>query len=199
MINVQCSFEVASCQFLVRQNIMHRRRCCILYICTCSTWSKIAAWVFFWGGGGVRGLLNKDLPDLLKYHFWQKGTLSYTVHWKMVPFLTCLLNKKNPENRKPSCHFCVMFNKLKWYSHKVRFWKHFKLRHIKKLKNDRFSNPFINFICSIPYPLIYMYLIPRKRYPFWAEPPCIKHCREWPPPPWVFCLWRRVPLGSDGL
>ena len=29
-----------------------------------------------WGGGGVGEfwLLNKDLPYLLKYHFWQKGT-----------------------------------------------------------------------------------------------------------------------------
>ena len=148
MINVQCSFGGASCQFHVRQNLMHRRRCCILYICTCSTWSKIATWGW---GGGEWGALNKDLPyffltkrypfHILSIEKWylsqqrftlpfsdKKVPLSHTVHWKMVPFLTCLLNKKNPKNRKPSCHFCVTVNKLKWYSHKVRFWKHFKLR-----------------------------------------------------------------------
>lgn len=128
MINVQCSFGGASCQFLVRQNIMHRRRCCKLYICSCSTWSKIATWGLGGGGRGVGGYSSK-----IYFTFWntisnKKVPLSYTVHWKMVPFLTCLLNKKNSKKRKPSCHFCVMFNKLKWYCHKVHFWKYFKLR-----------------------------------------------------------------------
>ena len=84
-----------------------------------------------WGGGGWVGF---GYSTKIYLTFWntisdKKVPLSYTVYWKMVPFLACLLNKKNPENRKPSCHFCAMFNKLKWYSHKVRFWKHFKLRH----------------------------------------------------------------------
>ena len=64
-----------------------------------------------------------------------------------------------------------------------------------------FSYPFIYFNWWIPYHLIYMYVKPGKTYSVPLSCIAFLYIPLWgvTPPPGVFCLWRRVSLGSDGL
>ena len=128
-----------------------------------------------YGGGGWRGgaqLLNKVLyweassgcqtPYPFIYHFWQKKVLlSYTFvpsidNWYPIPFKFCR---------------CTVF----WV------WI-LALFSLFTDRNDRFAYPFSYFSQlrkSLPF------CIPEawQRNPFQAEPPCIGHKRNYPPPP----------------
>lgn len=64
------------------------------------------------------------------------------------------------------------------------------------LLNDRFSNSFISFItCNLGIQLFYM---PEawKVYPFWVEPPCIGHYREYSPTSEIFSAIRSKTFGT---